>query len=539
MCGIAGIWQIDGTKVSKDNLKRFTDSLSHRGPDAGCYWINDSGDIGLGHRRLSILDLSANANQPMSFANDRYWIIFNGEIFNFLELRKELESKGFVFRTNSDTEVILAAYDLWGKDCLSKFNGMWGLVIYDKQQEKLFLARDRFGIKPLYYLYKSGKIFAFASETISFKYLDGLTREFNEDIYQLLPGHFMEISKKESSPRQVRWWTTLNAIAKVPNKYEDQVEMFRELFFDAVKIRLRSDVPIASALSGGLDSSAVYCAIYHIMNSDSVKERTPDNWQKAFFARFPGTSIDEYEYASEVVKFTNGKAEYLETNYTNLVENIRSSTILFDSIYNTPISVSSDIYRAMNSQGIKVSMDGHGVDEMLFGYPNMIENVIRGNDQTEFQNPLLKTVARMKSRNGDDHKTIETTSKLSLRRGLFTSVKKFGRKILPVKFQRLLAREGFIGDELSLYHKSKLSGMTGIPYDTDQMQIESKVPFEAFHLNTLPTILRNFDRTSMQNSIEIRMPFMDYRLVSFIFSLPFESKVGGGYSKRCNERADS
>ena len=218
MCGIAGIWHIDGTPISKDKLKKFTDSLSHRGPDAGCYWINDGGDIGLGHRRLSILDLSANANQPMSFANDRYWMIYNGEIFNFLELRKELESRGFVFRTNSDTEVILASYDLWGKDCLSKFNGMWGLVIYDKQEEKLFLARDRFGIKPLYYLYKPGKIFAFASETISFKYLEGHTREFNErrlahniadpcaleanghtiyeDVYQLLPGHFMEISKK-------------------------------------------------------------------------------------------------------------------------------------------------------------------------------------------------------------------------------------------------------------------------------------------------------------------------------------------------------
>jgi asparagine synthase (glutamine-hydrolysing) len=186
MCGIAGIWNLNKTKLEIEKLKRFTNSLSHRGPDDGSYWIDDSGFLGLGHRRLSILDLSASGNQPMRYANNRYKIIYNGEVFNFLELKKELEKKNYHFTTTSDTEVMLAAYDYWGTDCLNKFNGMWAFAIWDELKQSLFLARDRFGIKPLYYLYRQNEILAFASETYAFKFLMNLTENLISKILQII-----------------------------------------------------------------------------------------------------------------------------------------------------------------------------------------------------------------------------------------------------------------------------------------------------------------------------------------------------------------
>jgi asparagine synthase (glutamine-hydrolysing) len=551
MCGIAGIWQLDKNSLSTEKLKKFTDSLSHRGPDDGSYWIDNSGTLGLGHRRLSILDLSPAGNQPMRYANDRYKMIYNGEVFNFLELKKELEQKNYHFTTSSDTEVILAAYDYWGADCLHKFNGMWALAIWDELKQDLFLARDRFGIKPLYYYHEPHTIFAFASETYAFKFLEGFNRNFNkqnlayniadtfgleangntiyENIYQVLPGHYMNISLSGGLSSQKRWWSTLSSLVKPETDYNKQVEHFKELFFDAVKLRLRSDVPIASALSGGLDSSSVYCSIYHVMNSSIVHERTPDNWQQAFVATFPGTPIDERKYAEQVIEFTKGKVKYIEPDYSDLPKKIKDSTLLFDSIYLTPIIVGSDVYKAMRQQQIKVSMDGHGVDEMLFGYPSMLENVMKAklNGSFHLNEDILDTILEMYS--PVDRPAIK--KRLTQPTGN-TSLKSRSKKILPAGIKELFRKIGFGGNEFGMTVKRPRHSISNDPYQTDSMQAEQKIPFDAFHNGVLPTILRNFDRTSMQHSIEIRMPFMDYRLVSYVFSLPFESKVGGGFTKK-------
>ena len=180
MCGIAGIWQLNNEPLAEQKLQRFTNTLEHRGPDGFGFYIDKKSCLGLGHRRLSILDLSEAGKQPMSFADARYWISYNGEIFNFIELKSELKSKGYAFKTETDTEVILAAYHYWGTDALPRFNGMWAMAIWDTYEQKLFLARDRFGIKPLYYLYIPDSLFAFASETIAFKNLEGYQRTFDE-----------------------------------------------------------------------------------------------------------------------------------------------------------------------------------------------------------------------------------------------------------------------------------------------------------------------------------------------------------------------
>lgn len=554
MCGIVGIWHFDKRTLHREKLKSFADSLSHRGPDDGSYWIDNTATFGLGYRRLSILDLSPAGNQPMTYANARYKIVYNGEVFNFLELKRELEEKSYRFTTTSDTEVILAAYDCWGKDCLSKFNGMWAFAIWDETKQSLFIARDHFGIKPLFYLFNAGNIFAFASETYAFKFLDGFKRQFDkkklayniadsfcleahghtifENLFQVLPGHYMEIQADTSAIKQKRWWNTLASIVQVKSDYSEQVSCFRELFFDSIRLRLRSDVPIASALSGGLDSSSVYCSIFHVMNGKTMPERTPDNWQQAFVATFPGTSIDEKAYAEEVIQFTNGKVEYIEPDFTNLAEKIKQETLLFDSIYLTPILALSEVYRAMHQQKFKVSMDGHGVDEMLFGYPSMLEAVLksRHNGSVQIDKDLLETILQMyfpEERGG-----IKTNLTMRPSDQGVSTIKKIGRMVIPAGIQRLMNRAGLSGHPFGLINKERLPSLSDAPYETATMSNENRIAFEAFHTNMLPTILRNCDRISMQQSMEIRMPFIDHRIVSFIFSLPFRSKTADGFSKR-------
>jgi asparagine synthase (glutamine-hydrolysing) len=280
MCGITGIWNFDGNDIPKEKLKSFNDSLSHRGPDGDGLYIDSVSHIGLGHRRLSILDLSERGAQPMSYLNGRYQIVYNGEVFNFIELKNELLALGYTFASDTDTEVIIAAYDAWGTSALLKMNGMWAFAIWDMQKKELFIARDRFGIKPLYYNFRPGVSLAFASETIAFDSLDGFKKEFDEKllsyavqkpfnlegygytiykgIYSLLPGHYAVIRSEDKKIHQKRWWNTLDNKIQVPDTYEKRVKLFRDMFINSCNLRLRSDVSIGTALSGGVDSSAVY-----------------------------------------------------------------------------------------------------------------------------------------------------------------------------------------------------------------------------------------------------------------------------------------
>lgn len=554
MCGIAGIWHLNKKPLTKEKLVRFTDSLSHRGPDDGSYWIDRSLFLGLGHRKLSILDASSLSNQPMSFANDRYKIIYNGEVFNFPELKRELELKNYQFRTTTDTEVVVAAYDCWGKDCLNKFNGMWAFAIWDELKQSLFLARDRFGIKPLYYLYKPNDIFAFASETYAFKFLEGFNREFNKqhlalnivdsfsleahghtifkNIFQIVPGHYLEINATSTHLTQRRWWSTLTTTTKLSENYNDQVEYFRELFLDALKLRIPKDGPVASALSGGLDSSSVYCGIYYVMNQGTLSDRIPDSSQKAFVATFPGTSIDERCFAEQVIEFTRGKVEYILPDFSNLPQKIKDTTLLFDSIYLTPMLPTCEVYRAMNKMKIRISMDGHGADEMLFGYSSMMESVMKAKYDGSLlrENDILETLLNMHS--PDDRDLIKERLLNNSDRSIQSGVKSIVKKVLPDGIIQFLTKYRIAGNKFGIYSGERPCSLTNEPYNVENLSLEQRVPFQAFHTTLLPTILRNFDRSSMQSSIEIRMPFMDYRLVSFIFSLPFTSKVNKGYSKR-------
>jgi asparagine synthase (glutamine-hydrolysing) len=460
MCGIVGILNFRDT-INREELDRFTDSLAHRGPDGRSTFMN--GNLGLGHRRLAILDLSDAGKCPMPYGGSdgkRYWITYNGEIYNFLELREELRNHGYEFRTETDTEVILAAYDKWGRDCLLRFNGMWAFAIWDTIEKKLFIARDRFGIKPLYYSAKPDR-FVFASELKAFTTLKEFPITLNGDIVpriiqhpavyegttdqtlmrgvqRLLAGHCITVQSNGTHHTE-KWWETGAHIPQIPERYEDQVARFRELFLDAVRIRMRSDVPIGTCLSGGLDSGSVACTMSLIHQMGAELNRCPADWQQTFIATFPGTKLDEKEYADAVVQHTNSKPHYWIFDEHDALNYITESVWAMEDVYGGIAVPVWCLYRELRRNKIVVSLDGHGGDELLCGY-------------TWYLDWIMNQVNR------------------------------------------------------NLYSD--------------------------FHYTLLPAILRNYDRCSMAHGIEVRMPFMDWRLVTFVFGLPPEAKIGGGYTKR-------
>jgi asparagine synthase (glutamine-hydrolysing) len=311
MCGIAGIVNIRGHAVAQAEIERLTDLVAHRGPDGAGHWFSAERNVALGHRRLAIIDPGPGGYQPMLSSDARHVIVFNGEIYNFLELRRELEELGAKFRTQSDTEVILAAWRTWQEGMLSRFNGMWALAIFDTETKELFLARDRFGIKPLLYamsperlvfaseqraLVQSGLISTSVDIDVARRLMldafgvEGSERTLCREVRRLQAGHCMWLRGSRLEIR--RWWCTLDHLPSVPATEAERVERFGELFRDAVALRMRSDVPIGTCLSGGFDSSAVICEMAAHAKA-GMGPRDNAAWRHAFVATFPGAWYDE------------------------------------------------------------------------------------------------------------------------------------------------------------------------------------------------------------------------------------------------------
>lgn len=538
MCAISGIWKLNGRPVTRDAIVRFTDSMSHRGPDGAGYWIEGGEKVALGHRRLAILDCSSLGAQPMEGPAGRK-IVFNGEIYNFIELREELRALGYAFRSESDTEVILHAFDAWGPACLERFNGMWAFAIWDPLEKRLFMARDRFGVKPLHILHRESEIFAIASETSAFRHLEGFRREIDpgrlatgienvfrlegagetlfRDIRQLLPGHHATFDGREF--RQTRWWNTVDHLAPRQESYEQSVERFRELFESACRLRLRSDVPVGSALSGGLDSSAVVGMIRSIRAAHDA-ERLPQSCQTAFIHSMPGSDIDETAYATEVAKYVGSDTVVLELELRDLPARLRTEAQKLDFIYLTP-SIMADLYRQMRQSGVVVSLDGHGVDEMLYGYPDLVE--LAWQDAT----------ARGDRPSADDLRRVLLDMIPVERRGAMdVRLRRFG-KPEPVWKKWLSGwRGGRKMPESWLRAKPAeiaSPNWTSVPKTFSNSE---RALYMNFHEWVLPTLLRNYDRVSMQSGVEIRMPFMDWRIATLAFSLPESAKLGMGFTKR-------
>lgn len=573
MCGIAGHWAFGSSNLTRDDFTAFTHSLEHRGPDGFGIECLDQKRLWLGHQRLSILDVSERGHQPMSYANGRFWLTYNGEIFNYLELRHTLRKKGHTFRSDTDSEVILAAYAEWGADCQMHFNGMWALAIWDTARRALFLSRDRFGIKPLHYSIEKGR-FSFASELKSFLALPGSDGIFDEAVlaetliningqegtaHTLLPGikrlpggHSLEVSA-DGDVHECRWWDTLENLPECPANPAEQAEKFQDLFFDSCKIRLRSDVAIATALSGGLDSSSVACTLAELKRRGSI-DHVPADWQRAFVACFPGTRLDERQYAQEIVDHTGMSAVFQDMDDSMAVDHIEKVIFDLEAIYWVPLVGPWAIYRAMRNNGIRVSLDGHGADEMMGGYHFFIEraldSLLNGNFDLARYLDLKRVMAGLAGGSADINRADFLSDVLFLARRQATH---FG--LLPqLRIARRLARralnltQGLTGSlgrgdtataiearEVPLFHPLTEPKRLYDEHEDTMPQGMSELDsmlYKWFHRSVLPTILRSYDRASMSHGIEMRMPFMDWRLVTYCFALPERSKVGGGYTKK-------
>ena len=535
MCGIAGIFQLDDERVGRATIERFIGALTHRGPDGQGVVLEDHDRVALGHRRLAILDLTEGGLQPMTSPSGRYIMSYNGEIYNFLELRRLLEGRGVRFRTESDAEVILAAFEHWGPDCLMRFNGMWSIAIWDRWQRRLFLSRDRFGVKPLYVSISPRRL-AFASELKAFLRLDGFEPAENTDairarlagnaaehvllrgVESLLPGYWLEVSHE--GVRRWRWWNTLDHLVTVPRNLNDQAEQFRELLFEACTLRLRSDVPIASALSGGLDSSSVVCSLARAQGRRGA-ERLAPSWRRAYIAGFPGTHQDEASQALRVAEQADVMPILHRFSGDEVREDLDRYLYQYEEIGGLYGIASWQLYRAMRRDGVAVSLDGHGGDELLAGYGlHVLLALVRGPRFTTAPRramDLVHTLQQMYLPGYPDR----PRSKAALAALTFPFVRAAGRRVLAS--QRSLA-EGL------RRHSQESSS-------ADREAIErlgplTSVLYHSFHRESLPRILRNFDAYSMGHGVEVRMPFLDWNVVCYGFSVPDESKVSHGFTKR-------
>ena len=524
MCGITGI--INSNQINKLRLK----VLHHRGPDAEGLWSAPDGEmpVSLGHTRLAILDLSDNASQPMVSACNRYVLVFNGEIYNFLELREELQKRGCAFTSESDTEVFLQGLIHEGPSFQLKCNGMWAFCLWDRKEKTALLGRDRFGKKPLFYAHLKHGGMAFASEMkalypfletvqpssrIEEHFRNLFDYEHTEDcviqgIKRIPPGYWA--SWQNSNLKLYRWWNTLDHLEEPPAKYEEQVERWRELFLDAVRIRMRADVPIGTALSGGLDSSATFSTMAYLAGSGSIKRGARD-WQHGFCAHYPGSSIDESLWARIVSDHIGVPLNEIVVNPVDGRWSIQEALYQVEDPYLTLPLPMLATYRAISDAGIKVTLDGHGADEMFSGYGHLRYAILNSSPEQFVE---LDAIDR------------------SLRTGTFEPRRRF---ILL----HWIAKQGYIRGGLKFLDlKRRMLGDWRRTFPDQEhpafkaMSVFDQALYEIFHVTILPTLLRNYDRYSMASGVEIRMPFMDWRLVCFTFSLPWTSKLGGGYTKR-------
>jgi asparagine synthase (glutamine-hydrolysing) len=486
MCGIAGAFSFSSNSlVGVEKVKLMTDSIAHRGPDGEGVWQSANSQLVLGHRRLAIIDLSDLSNQPMIDISGKYVIVFNGEIYNFCELKEQLVSLGCDFFSHSDTEVLLNLYIRFGESCLQMLDGMFAFVIYDIENNRLFCARDRFGEKPFYYVISNGE-FVFASEIKAIKayysdlsidydklqrYLNGdywygdIDTPFNE-VVTLNPASYMTVDS--SGINLMKYWDIdLNKKYNLVTDH-DYFNKFQELFLKSVKVRLRSDVPVGSSLSGGLDSSAVVGSFSSLGVVDN----------HTFSARFKSNK-DEGKWIADVVEKHNLTSHEVWPAENGLIDDIEKITW-----HNEFPLASGSVYAQWcvmalpRKYGVKVLLDGQGADEFLCGYDELkyyaIWDLFRSGNLSAF----LKEKKLFDEYYGSH--------------GKIGFMFVFDGLLKQLGIRRKVYENGFnLKEQLKYYTQHKLG-----------------------------ELLRYADRNSMANSIEVRLPFLSHELVEFVFSIP-------------------
>jgi asparagine synthase (glutamine-hydrolysing) len=502
-------------------------------------------EIALIHRRLAIVDVSAAGHGPMSYAGDRVWITYNGEVYNFVELRAELEALGHAFRSHTDTEVILAAWREWGRDFLSRLNGMFAFVLVDLDRRTFLAARDRWGIKPLYTWTSPLGFTAFASEIKQFAALPGWTPRVNGQraydflnwrvtdhteqtlfagVHQLRGGEVFETTwpADEGGPTRfppgeplpVRRWYSVRP-APFRGSAADAAEEFRHLLTDAVRLRLRADVPVGSCLSGGLDSSAIVCTM------DRLLREGGGGVQKTFSACSEDPRFDERRWIETVVGATAVEPHYVYPSMDGLFEDLDALAWHQDEPFaSTSIYAQWEVFRLARANGVVVMLDGQGADEQLAGYHTFFPPRWAGLLKAGHLRTLRRELAAAERLHGY---SAWTASKQMLNILLPGPARRLGRRFAA----RTALSPGWLDT-------ASLNAAPGDPFaergqTTSSVEALSVVQLTATNLQML---LHWEDRDSMAHSVESRIPFLDYRLVEFVLGLPTEYKISDGITKR-------
>ena len=520
MCGIAGIYSQSGAPVQRDELATMLATMPHRGPDASGVWLDD-GSVGLAHVRLAVIDPSPAGNQPFESADGDLVLTYNGAIYNYVELREQLQTLGHRFRTGSDTEVLLAAYRQWGREVCGRLNGMWAFAIYDRRTDELFCSRDRFGIKPFYYAVVGGRLL-FASEAKALlavcrqlarinpeavsklmraSLAAHLSEHFCLGVRRLPAAHNMVVARGGTAAVK-RYWSYPTRIDHGIS-FEGARERFRELLVDSIRLRMRSDVPVGTLLSGGLDSSAIVCLLrtFHGAEHD------------AFTARFDSSEYDESASAGRVAKQLGLRHHRIESPPGLFLPTLERIVQHMDGPSATPAVLPLWHIMAAMRDRVVVALDGQGADELLGGYhhffapPAIVDAVCARRWAQAFQH------VRWLARNAG-----------ALRGSMYVA-----QSLAPwahASWRRLR------GDE-AVYDGCLRGGPDAQPDRKGDLRHDEALAdaLRRRHEGGLQTLLHYGDAISMAHSIEARLPFMDYRLVEFVFRLPGEFKVRSGNGK--------
>jgi len=527
MCGISGIATFTGAGVPAGVLQRMTDAIRHRGPDdEGCF-ADARGLAALGHRRLSIIDLST-GHQPLFNEDRSVAVILNGEIYNYLELRSDLEKKGHRFATHSDTEAIAHSYEEFGHDCVRHFRGMFAIAIWDSRKRQLLLARDRVGKKPIYYTVIDGALY-FASEIQALYEVPGISREIDYEAldlyltYSYIPSpHSIYQSIRKLPPAHTlvfneqgltisRYWTP-EYRTKTSVGYEEAKEELVRILTDSVRLRMISDVPLGAFLSGGVDSATIV----------ALMSRLSDRPVKTYSIGFPDKEYNELEYAREV-------ARLYKTDHHEFMVEPNKLDVLSDLVrhYGEPYGDSSAVptwhLSRLTRQHVTVALNGDGGDELFGGY--FWYRVIH--QFNRFSNPISRTAA------GAMYTAAGSLMPRQVRRGLELLAQPD-----PRRFQSL---RSFLSqrDRSALYHEEFQRRLTTRAEDYLTRLYDESLPsdhdrsFRADFVTYLPEdLLVKVDRASMAHALECRSPFLDQELVDFSCGLPAEWKIHGGRAKR-------
>ena len=535
MCGFAGVVS-SSSPIAADVLDRMGAVLAHRGPDDTGMYLH--GGVGLVFRRLSILDVSSCGHQPMVSSDGHYVIVFNGEIYNFLELRRELESLGWQFRSSGDTEVLLAAYRQWGTECVSKFNGMWAFLIHDRRRNVVVGSRDRLGVKPLYRYRAGGRVYlaseikairasgayagALRRDRIASLFLVGRADElpddggtFYEGIEQVPPGSVFEVAA-DGAWREWRFWTL--PTSETPPA-EPPPARFAALFADSVRLRLRSDVPVGVSMSGGLDSTSVMAVMARALANAGADLRAQP--VRAFCYLSP--DFDESPYISATLEQTGAELHPVHVDPLRMWEGLPRFMWHHDEpVHSMTALVGYEVYRTAATAGVKVVLGGQGADETAAGYVTYFRYFWRELAASGAWLRLCREIGAYARVHGEPAARLARQALVGTALTVLRQSETY-RRWAQARSAARLGAHGWFTPDVKRH-------LPPLPVDDPSFRLRSLLEWSVTRL-PLPLYLRVEDRNSMAHSVEARLPFMDYRLVEFLFTLPSYWKLRGELNK--------